>query len=240
MSATELISLEREVEAARQRVAGDLARLRSPATISEFKGELWTEARQSKDQIVKSATNYVDETVHSVLSDIKGRAAANPAAVLAIGAGLAWRLLRHPPIASLLVGAGVFGLMKTKSARDLDFAAGVAAQANAVATRVTEQVQEWGSQAGEAVRETASQVSDNVVSLAERASAAMGEAGATALHTGSELANNAASTGSPAGGAISDAMPEPHERNQLLLGAAALAIAAAVGIASQRRPGQGG
>jgi hypothetical protein len=240
MSATELISLEREVEAARQRVAGDLARLRSPATISEFKGELWTEARQSKDQIVKSATNYVDETVHSVLSDIKGRAAANPAAVLAIGAGLAWRLLRHPPIASLLVGAGVFGLMKTKSARDLDFAAGVAAQANAVATRVTEQVQEWGSQAGEAVRETASQVSDNVVSLAERASAAMGEAGATALHTGSELANNAASTGSPAGGAISDAMPEPHERDQLLLGAAALAIAAAVGIASQRRPGQGG
>jgi hypothetical protein len=240
MSATELISLEREVEAARQRVAGDLARLRSPATISEFKGELWTEARQSKDQIVKSATNYVDETVHSVLSDIKGRAAANPAAVLAIGAGLAWRLLRHPPIASLLVGAGVFGLMKTKSARDLDFAAGVAAQANAVATRVTEQVQEWGSQAGEAVRETASQVSDNVVSLAERASAAMGEAGATALHTGSELANNAASTGSPAGGAISDAMPEPHERDQLLLGAAALAIATAVGIASQRRPGQGG
>jgi hypothetical protein len=240
MSATELISLEREVEAARQRVAGDLARLRSPATLSEFKGELWTEARQSKDQIVESATNYVDETVHSVLSDIKGRAAANPAAVLAIGAGLAWRLLRHPPIASLLVGAGVFGLMKTKSARDLDFAAGVAAQANAVATRVTEQVQEWGSQAGEAVRETASQVSDNVVSLAERPSAAMGEAGATALHTGSELANNAASTGSPAGGVISDATPEPHERDQLLLGAAALAIAAAVGIASQRRPGQGG
>jgi hypothetical protein len=240
MSAAELISLEREVEAARERVAGDLARLRSPATLSEFKSELWTEARQSKDQIVESATNYVDETVQSVLSDIKGRAAANPAAVLAIGMGLAWRLLRHPPIASLLVGAGVFGLMKTQPARDLDFTAGVAAQANDVAATVKEHVQEWGALAGESVRETASQVSGNVVLLAERASAAMGNAGAAALHTGAELANNAASTGSRASALISDAMPEPHERDQLLLGAAALAIAAAVGIASQRRPGQGG
>jgi hypothetical protein len=240
MSATELISLEREVEAARERVAADLARLRSPATLSEFKSELWTEARQSKDQIVERATNYVDETVQSLLSDIKGRAAANPAAVLAIGAGLAWRLLRHPPIASLLVGAGVFGLMKTQPARDLDFAAGLATQAHNVANTVTEQVQEWGSQAGEAVRERASQVSGNVVLLAERASAAMGDAGAAALHTGAELANNAAFTGSRASAVISDAMPEPHERDQLLLGAAALAIAAAVGIASQRRAGQGG
>jgi hypothetical protein len=86
-STAELISLEREVEVTRERVAGDLARLRSPATLSEFKRELWTEARESKDQIVESATNYVEDTVQNVLSDIKGRAAANPAAALAIGAG---------------------------------------------------------------------------------------------------------------------------------------------------------
>jgi hypothetical protein len=240
MSTAELISLEREVEAARERVAGDLARLRSPATLSEFKSELLTEARQSKDQIVGSATNYVEETLQSVLSDIKGRAVANPAAALAIGAGLAWQLLRRPPIASLLVGAGVYGLMKTPPARDLDFASGLAAQANDVATTVKEQVQEWGAQAGEAVRETASQASDNIAALAERASAAMGDAGAAARHSAAELASDAAAAGRSASAVISDATPEPHERDQLLLGAAALAIAAAVGIAYQRRPERGG
>jgi hypothetical protein len=240
MSTAELISLERAVEVARERVAGDLARLRSPATMSEFKSELWTEARESKDQIVESATNYVEDTVQSVLSDIKGRAAANPAAALAIGAGLAWQLLRHPPIASLLVGAGVFGLMKTRPARDLDFASGLAAQANDVATTVKEQVQEWGAQAGEAVRETASQASGNIAALAERASVAMGDTGAAVRHSGAELASHAAATGRRASAVIADAMPEPHERDQLLLGAAALAITAAVGIAFQRRPGHGG
>jgi hypothetical protein len=240
MSTAELISLEREVEAARERVAGDLARLRSPATLSEFKSELLTEAWQSKDQIVGSATNYVEETLQSVLADIKGRAAANPAAALAIGAGLAWQLLRHPPIASLLVGAGVYGLMKTRPSPDLDFASGLAAQANDVATTVKDQVQEWGVQAGEAVRETASQASGNIAALAERASVAMGDAGAAARRSAAELASDAAATGRSASAVISDAMPEPHERDQLLLGAAALAIAAAVGIASQRRPQQGG
>jgi hypothetical protein len=240
MSTAELISLEREVEAARERVAGDLARLRSPTTLSEFKRELLTEARESKDQIVGSATNYVQETLQSVLSDIKGRAAANPAAALAIGAGLAWQLLRRPPIASLLVGAGVFGLLKTRPARDLDFASGLAAQANDVATTVKEQVQEWGGQAGEAVRETASQVSSNVVALAERAAAAMGDAGAAARDSGTQIANKVASAERRASAVISNEMPEPHERDQLLLGAAALAIAAAVGIAAQRGPEQRG
>jgi hypothetical protein len=240
MSTAALISLEREVEAARERVAGDLARLRSPATLSEFKSELWTEARESKDQIVGNAASYVEETVQSVLSDIKGRAAANPAAALAIGAGLAWQLLRHPPIASLLVGAGVFGLLKTRPARDLDFASGLAAQTNDVATTVKEKVQEWGAQAGDAVRETASQASGNLAALAEKATVAMGDAGAVARHSAVELASDAATTGRRASALLSDVMPEPNERDHLLLGAAALAIAAAVGIASHRRPEQGG
>src|SRR5450432_2838376 len=104
MTTTNLGALEREVEVARERVAGDLARLRAPATLSEFKNELWMEARESKDQVVEKATDYVQETIQDVIANIKGRAAANPAAALAIGAGLAWQLLRHPPVASLLVG----------------------------------------------------------------------------------------------------------------------------------------
>lgn len=104
MTGAELNTLEQEVEAARTRVAGDLARLRSPATMSEFKGELAAEVRQSKDQLLEKSSDYVKDTAHQLLSDLKGRAAANPAAALAVGAGLAWQLLRHPPIASISWG----------------------------------------------------------------------------------------------------------------------------------------
>jgi hypothetical protein len=240
MSKAELNDLERDVEIARERVAGDLARLRSPAALAEFKNELWTEARQSKEQIVEKTTDLFKDTVRGVVSDIKGRAAANPAAALAIGAGLAWQLLRRPPIASLLVGAGVVGLMKTSPARNTDFAAGLAAQAGDVAATVKEQVQEWGVRANEAARETASQVADKVLALGEHASEAISDAGVAARDSVAQMASKAASTGTRAAAAISDAMPEDNARDQILLGAAALAVAAAVGIASQRRSEQGG
>lgn len=235
MTASSLSALEREVEVARERVAGDLARLRSPAALSEFKEELWAEARQSKDQVVEKATDYVQETIEDVISNIKGRAAANPAAALAIGAGLAWQLLRHPPIASLLVGAGVYGLMKTQPARELDFSAGVAAQANDVAASVKEHVQEWSAQAGEAVRETAEKIADTASEFADRSSAAIGIAGAAAQDSMAQIASTATAAGRRVSVGLSEAMPEANGRDQVLLGAAALAIAAAVGIASQRQ-----
>src|SRR6185437_14414318 len=42
---------------------------------------------------------------------------ANPSAALAIGAGLAWRLVKHPPLATALIGAGVLSLWRTTPAR---------------------------------------------------------------------------------------------------------------------------
>src|SRR4026208_651381 len=50
-------------------------------------------------------------------ADLKARAAANPSAALAIGAGLAWRLVKHPPIATALIGAGAPSLWRTNPAR---------------------------------------------------------------------------------------------------------------------------
>jgi hypothetical protein len=98
MSAAELNALEREVELTRAKFANDLARLRSPHNIAEFKEALWARARETKDGIV---------------ADLKARAAANPAAVAALAAGVAWRLFHRPPIATLLVGLGLFGLLRT-------------------------------------------------------------------------------------------------------------------------------
>jgi len=78
MSESQLNALEREVESARARVAGDLARLRSTSTLSEFKDEFWAEARHAKDQLAEKSSDYVTDMGHRLLHDIKGRVAANP------------------------------------------------------------------------------------------------------------------------------------------------------------------
>jgi hypothetical protein len=235
MSTAELNTLEREVEMARARVAGDLARLRSPATISEFKGELLAEARHSKNQLLEKSSDYVRDTAQHVLSDLKGRAAANPAAALAIGAGLAWQLLRHPPIASILVGAGIFGLIKTRPDPDADIAAGVARQAHVVATLVTERAQSWSAEATQVAQEAAAKVVNNVSALADRVSETTAHAGEAARTSLIQVAANASAAGQRVAADVANGMPEKEARDQFLLGAAALAIAAAIGIASQHR-----
>jgi hypothetical protein len=52
------------------------------------------------------------------VDDLKRRAMANPIPVAMIGAGIAWRFYRHPPVATLLVGAGVAMLMRGKAPTD--------------------------------------------------------------------------------------------------------------------------
>src|SRR4029453_10516715 len=89
---------ESEVEEARAKLAKDLAVLRSPQTYREFGADLKSEAQS---------------VVQNILDEVKARAAANPTAALAIGAGIGWRLLRHPPIATTLIGAGLFSLWRT-------------------------------------------------------------------------------------------------------------------------------
>jgi hypothetical protein len=57
------------------------------------------------------AREAAEDGAQRVLTELKERAAANPLA--AAGAGLAWRFIHRPPIATLLIGAGLFGLLRT-------------------------------------------------------------------------------------------------------------------------------
>ena len=98
----DLSFLELQVEEARAKLASDLALLRLPQTYREFGAELKSDAKSA---------------VQRAIDDVKARAAANPSAALAIGAGLAWRLVKHPPIAIALIGAGVLSLWRTTPAR---------------------------------------------------------------------------------------------------------------------------
>src|ERR1043166_3608153 len=109
MTRGELASLERDVEEARARFEHTLARVRSPEVFEEFKEDLL----EVRDEFIDRARDAAQETVSNLITDLKDRAAANPLAVAAIGAGLLWRFVRNPPIASVLVGLGAISLFKT-------------------------------------------------------------------------------------------------------------------------------
>jgi hypothetical protein len=270
MTQTELNQLERDVEDARERLSGNLERLRSPATISGFKDALWEEVDESRDQLVAMTKETVDELVvkakesvgelvvkakESVdelvaktkggagelvattqeavrdrasrfLADIKERAAANPAAVLAIGAGLAWRIARKPPIASMLVGAGVVGLMRTDPQKSYP-GAEMASQVGGLAIAAKEKVEQWGSEAGDAVAQ-AGELAGSVKGTVVEWSSDAGEA----IWQVARVTKSLSDRGSDA---INDIVRDAEERDKYLLGAAAVALVAAVGIAFQRR-----
>jgi hypothetical protein len=242
MSSADLNALEREVELTRAKFADDLARLRSPENLARFKEDLWAHARDRKDGIV---------------ADWKARAAANPLAVAAVAAGVGWRLFQRPPIATLLVGLGLLGLVRTSpspedyaNAEDLFDPSRWPARAGNVADTAKQKMQEWSTQAGEAARDVArgagAQIAETAASVRDRASDALRDAGGMArarLHDArdtarakmSEFAESTALISDQTSARVRAAIPDEADRDTLLLGAAALAVAAAVGMAAQRR-----
>jgi hypothetical protein len=243
MSDTQLNVLERDVEQARARFAGDLARLRSPDTLAKFKDGVWAQAAEAKDHLVEQTKQAATDGVNRLVSDLKEKAAANPAAALAIGAGLAWRFAHRPPIASLLVGIGLFSLWRTTPSPNGD---GLVPRAVEMAGQVKETVQEWTAAAAEdmtelagkasataeqayvSARDTAGTIKTNVVDAADRAAGSVQQ-------TITEIRHQATAAGDNASAAFRAIAPNEDARDSLLLGAAALAVAAALGIAYHRR-----
>lgn len=247
MSQAELNALERDVEQARAKLADDLARLRSPANLARFKDDLWAEARETKDELVDKTKEAAKDGAQRLLAELKDRVAANPVATMAIGAGLAWRLVHRPPIATLLVGLGLIGLARTApSQRRSQSYMGMGDEdpvpvrrnqtgTEAFADAAKEIVEDWSAQAGDAARETAAQIADKASAAADRAVEALHDARAATRNTVAQVADKTGSIASRASQTLRDAVPDRDERDAYLLGAAALAVAAAVGIAYQRR-----
>jgi hypothetical protein len=116
---SEVDALERDVETARARLVNRVAQLKAPP-VSAVKDELVADATEFKDEVIDSAKQKLTDTIDGFVSDIKRRAADNPVAVAAIGAGIAWKLWQKPPITTLLVGAGVAALFGRSSVREID------------------------------------------------------------------------------------------------------------------------
>ena len=160
MSDPTLHQLEREVEVARAKLVGNLTTLRSPATFSQFTSDLKHEAMDIKDDLVDKAKASVQSTFEGLIEDVKARAAANPAAALAIGAGIAWRLIKHPPIATALVGAGLYSLFRTSptpfsSTARQDYLTQARTRLGEQASDFAETVKERAVEMGEAAAEKA-------------------------------------------------------------------------------------
>lgn len=280
MSDPSLHQLEREVEAARAKLTADLSALRSPATYSEFTSDLKNDALDMKDALVDKAKSSVE----SLIDDLKARAAANPTAALAIGAGIAWRLIHRPPIATALVGAGLYSLFRTtptpahaRSTRDYltqakdrlgeqasDFAENVKERALAVGEAATEkatelaagvkdralamgetatekaselagaakdQAQQWSTQA----RSSARQMAAEATGMAGSASDTLDEMRRSAADTAARAASRASTMADEWSRPLQEAVSDQEARDKFLLGAASVAVVAALSIACQRR-----
>jgi gas vesicle protein len=255
MSTLELNRLEEDVAKARERVVTDVARLRSPAAMAEFKADIGQTLSDSAQRTVEN---------------LKNRAAANPAAVLAIAAGLLWRFARHPPIASLLVGVGLASLLRTSPDSPpspvVTRSGELLHVANEKASELTEQAREFSGQAREAVASTAATLSQTAGRIADqvaqttarvseqgaRVSAEAARMSSQATDTATRLSGQAAETAarmSEGAGQIAaqasrsadrlrvaaqQALPDMPGRDGLLLGVAAVAVGAAALIGLRR------
>lgn len=240
----DIAQLEREIEQARARVVADIAKLRAPETMAS--------ARKS---VVNSVYGYRDDAMEaaqgratSFIDALKAKAAANPAAAAAILAGLAWRVYRHPPIASLLIGAGVAALARTdpdddsltlrrlaqraaESARDLKERAAVqiAELTVGAAGGAQEKVYEWSAVAGRAFESLVHRrISDGESETLEADAASGARSGPSSLHD-----DFASKPCSPERFMLGERQ-QRQKRDAYLLGFAALALGAAIGAARRR------
>jgi len=231
VSESELNRLENEVDEARARLTSDLDRLRNPDMVSSFRADLMREVSGSKDEWIEKAKSATRDGARRVLEDLKDRAAANPLAATAIGAGVLWHLARHPPITSLLIGAGVFGLMRTNPEQP----SAIVDRVSEIAGSVQEHATEWGSDARDASARVGEMASAMSAQIRNQVGERVAVAGEFAQEATASFASGAGELAQRTKRVVDAMVPNEEGRDTLLLGGAMVAIAAAVGIAFQRR-----
>jgi hypothetical protein len=205
--------------------------------VATFKRDVTSEIRRRKDRLVDNGKEAARSRADDVIESIKAKVAANPGAALAIGAGLAWRFYRHPPVTPLLVGAGLTALLRTDP-KHPRAGSDVAARAAALARSAGDRVREWPeSPAADHLRDLASYTKQRIVELGtserERLGGPSESATGAARHGLSDTVLRSRSFPSTARTALQGALTS-EQRDTYLLGFAAVALAAAVGMAAAR------
>jgi ElaB/YqjD/DUF883 family membrane-anchored ribosome-binding protein len=234
MNRAELSELEHEVEEARARFAGSLARVRSPTLVEELKAELI----EVKDEAVSRARDAAQDTFSNLVREVKERAAANPAGALAIGAGLLWHFLHRPPVASMLVGVGAVSLMRTDPQQNAHGAVPGSEMFGRAAQYGRERLQTITEAAKETAREAASSAGTAaghaISQTAEAARQTMSQAAETARQTMSQSAETVRQVADRTYEFAGELTRNSRAGDNVLLGAAALAIGTAIVISYRR------
>jgi hypothetical protein len=219
-------TLEYEVEEARAKLASDLRVLQSPQVLRDFSTHLRSEAQS---------------VVQRLFDDLKGRAAANPTAALAIGAGIGWRLFKHPPIATALIGVGILGLWRTAPMRvaDDEYLATAQRRFGEQLSEAADTVADYAAETAVAARERVSAYAEAALNTAEEVTASATKQAAEVLK---DARKGAADFSDRASSAFQRTTPKAIDddwvRDQVLLGLAGAAVVAALGFAYQRHTGR--
>ena len=218
-----LDELERDVERARTRLAGDIARLRDPRAISHARADLVAQANGYRERLVESVNSAASQRAVGFTQSLRQRAQDNPAAMAAIAAGVLWRLWKHPPVATLLMGAGLASLMAGRGEEGAPAPQGLLGrvqEVNRATHAISDSAGQLAAQLAERARETASD-------LAEQARDLSDQTATTLTHAVDRTVAVFASSDEPQDERLRD--------NAVPLSIAALAIGAALGIAIRRR-----
>jgi hypothetical protein len=219
---TNIPRLEQEVVSARAKLAGDLSKLRSR--------ELYEELAETASELVVEKVRQSSWTAwQGVLDKVKAKVAENPAATLAIAAGLAWRTYRHPPIATALIGGGLYSLLRTQAnpRQNADHVARAKA-------RLQQQATAFAGAVTDGALDIASEIKSGAAGIAETVAEQSAQIADTATDKVQEWATKAGETvrnipDAPSLGLQADA------RDNVLLGVAGVAVFAALGLAYQRQ-----
>jgi hypothetical protein len=265
MSEATIRKHEHDVERARAKLAGDLATLRSPSAFSTFKENMKHQALDAKNALVKNAQSTAQSAVKEFLEDLKAKAAVNPVAALAIGAGIAWRFIHHPPIATPLIGAGLFSLWRTPAQRpqggvEPDYFLRGKERLKEQTSELVAVTKEAAADVGEAVTAKAAEADaakETVQQWGDNVSEASGQAGST-LTSGAEFivdeatrtvrafserpriahSSSAAAKSDQQIQEMASGIHDPsnqQSRDKLLLGFAGIAVVSALGMAYRNR-----
>ena len=212
---TDVATLEAEVAAARARLARTLDKLTDPATHEAMKNEVMERVEGYKDGLLGSVEASARAKGQGVVDDLKTRAMNNPAGAALIGAGIAYHLYRHPPITTLLVGAGTALLMRARGKRSSDPTAyrapydakqprgyvpggvagyGYPVEEDAPGSTTTDRIMAEAAAAGDRARALASEVGERAREIGGRAREAAAEAGSRIAETAERTRHAAAET----------------------------------------------
>jgi hypothetical protein len=217
--ASALDELEREVERARARLANDIARLRDPQTLSHARADLMAQAGVYRDRVIEKIGGAANERAQGFVDGLRQRALENPAAVVAIGAGVLWRLWKHPPIATLLLGAGVASLLAGRGDDGQSASDGLLGRVRDV-NRATHALGDRASDLAERARDTVADMAKQARMIGDQASESLAHA---ADRTAIALAD------------LNEGQGEALRENPVAMSVAAMALGAAVGVALRRR-----